>query len=110
MIQEDYRAAIDVGTTKVVTVIGRERPDGSVEIAGVGVSPCDGLSKGIIRDDAATTQAIKSKTTIDINTCSFINYNKQGRALLIANYFLDFKIFLARSPIKSKPFSYAGNE
>ncbi|MBT4074768.1 MAG: cell division protein FtsA [Chloroflexi bacterium] len=60
MIQEDYRAAIDVGTTKVVTVIGRERPDGSVEIAGVGVSPCNGLSKGMVRDDAATTQAIKS--------------------------------------------------
>ncbi len=60
MIQEDYRAAIDVGTTKVVTVIGRERPDGSVEIAGVGVSPCDGLSKGMVRDDAATSQAIRA--------------------------------------------------
>ena len=60
MIQEDYRAAIDVGTTKVVTVIGRERPDGSVEIAGVGVSPCDGLSKGLVRDDAATSQAIRA--------------------------------------------------
>ena len=60
MIQEDYRAAIDVGTTKVVTVIGRERPDKSVEIAGVGVSPCDGLSKGIVRDEAATTEAIQA--------------------------------------------------
>tara|TARA_B100001964_G_scaffold245704_1_gene334970 strand:+ start:3779 stop:5077 length:1299 start_codon:yes stop_codon:yes gene_type:complete len=60
MIQEDYRAAIDVGTTKVATVIGRERPDGSVEIAGIGVSPCTGLSKGIVRDDEATTQAIKT--------------------------------------------------
>ncbi|MDP6823611.1 MAG: cell division protein FtsA [Dehalococcoidia bacterium] len=60
MIQEDYRAAIDVGTTKVVTVIGRERPDGSVEIAGIGVSPCEGLSKGVVRDDAATTQAIRA--------------------------------------------------
>ncbi len=60
MIQEDYRAAIDVGTTKVVTVIGRERPDGSVEIAGIGVSPCEGLSKGIVRNDAATTQAIRA--------------------------------------------------
>ena len=60
MIQEDYRAAIDVGTTKVVTVIGRERPDGSVEIAGVGVSPCDGLSKGMVRDDDATSEAIRA--------------------------------------------------
>jgi len=60
MIQEDYRAAIDVGTTKVVTVIGRERPDGNVEIAGVGVSPCDGLSKGMVRDDTATSQAIRA--------------------------------------------------
>ena len=60
MIQEDYRAAIDVGTTKVVTVIGRERPDGSVEVTGVGVSPCEGLSKGMVQDDKATTEAIKS--------------------------------------------------
>ena len=60
MIQEDYRAAIDVGTTKVVTVIGRERPDRSVEVAGVGVSPCEGLSKGMVQDDKATTEAIKS--------------------------------------------------
>ena len=60
MIQEDYRAAIDVGTTKVVTVIGRERPDRSVEIAGVGVSPCDGLSKGMVRDEEATTEAIRA--------------------------------------------------
>jgi cell division protein FtsA len=59
MIQEDYRAAIDVGTTKVVTVIGRQRPDGSVEIAGMGVTPCNGLSKGMVDNDAATTRSIK---------------------------------------------------
>ncbi|MDA1257474.1 MAG: cell division protein FtsA [Chloroflexi bacterium] len=63
MIQEDYRAAIDVGTTKVVTIIGRERPDGSVEIAGIGVTPCNGLSKGMVRDDAATTESIRASVS-----------------------------------------------
>ena len=67
MIQEDYRAAIDVGTTKVVTVIGRQRPDGSVEIAGMGVTPCNGLSKGMVDDGVATTRSIKESIRLASN-------------------------------------------
>ena len=58
MIQDDYRAVIDLGTTKVCTILGKKRPDGSIEIAGIGVAPCDGLKRGLVVDPAATTSAV----------------------------------------------------
>ena len=58
MIQDDYRAAIDIGTTKVCTILGRKRSDGSIEIAGVGVAPCNGLHRGLVTDPKATTAAV----------------------------------------------------
>lgn len=58
MIQDDYRAAIDLGTTKVCTILGKKRPDGSIEIAGIGVAPCSGLKRGLVADPEATTYAV----------------------------------------------------
>ncbi len=60
MIQEDYRAAIDIGTTKVCTVLGRQRPDGEIEVSGIGVAPCSGLSKGVVTDVQATAAAVRA--------------------------------------------------
>ncbi|MGC9319868.1 MAG: cell division protein FtsA [Armatimonadota bacterium] len=47
-------AGIDVGTTKVCTVIGRPRSDGRLEVLGVGLNPSAGLKRGVIvdREDA----------------------------------------------------------
>lgn len=63
MIQDDYRAAIDLGTTKVCTILGKKRSDGSVEIAGVGVSPCNGLKRGLVTDPAATTESVRASVS-----------------------------------------------
>ncbi|MBM3957513.1 MAG: cell division protein FtsA, partial [Gemmatimonadetes bacterium] len=60
MIQDDYRAAVDIGTTKVCTVVGRRHPDGRVELAGIGVSPCRGLRRGLVSDVSATTEAVRA--------------------------------------------------
>jgi len=60
MIQDDYRAAIDIGTTKVCTILGKRHPDGRVEFAGIGVAPCDGLRRGLVSDVAATTEAVRA--------------------------------------------------
>ena len=60
MIQDDYRAAIDIGTTKVCTVLGKRHPDGRVELAGIGVAPCGGLRRGLVSDAAATTEAVRA--------------------------------------------------
>lgn len=60
MIEDDYRAAIDIGTTKVCTVLGKRHPDGRVELAGIGVAPCNGLRRGLVSDAAAATEAVRA--------------------------------------------------
>ncbi|HEY7062138.1 MAG TPA: cell division protein FtsA [Chloroflexota bacterium] len=45
---EHIVVGIDVGTTKVVTLIGEVLADGRVEVIGVGITPARGLRKGIV--------------------------------------------------------------
>src|SRR5690606_29479440 len=49
---------LDVGTTKVCTCIGEVTPDG-VHILGVGVSPSQGLRRGVVVDLDAAARAIQ---------------------------------------------------
>lgn len=58
-MQDDFRVAIDIGTTKVCTIITRKRPDHRVEVSGISIVPCNGMSKGMVADSAAVTEAIK---------------------------------------------------
>lgn len=53
-------AAIDIGTTKVFTVIGKKADDGRVEILGHGIAPCTGVHKGVIENVIATQEAVRN--------------------------------------------------
>src|SRR5688572_2628813 len=55
---EEIVVGIDVGTTKVCTLVGRVEDNKSVRILGVGIEPSEGIRKGIIVDLAAASQAI----------------------------------------------------
>ncbi len=55
---EEIVVGIDVGTTKICTLVGRIEEGNSVRILGVGIEPSDGIRKGVIVDLAAATQAI----------------------------------------------------
>jgi cell division protein FtsA len=56
---EEIIVGIDVGTTKVCTLVGRvEDENKSIRILGVGIEPSDGIKKGIIVDLAAASRAI----------------------------------------------------
>lgn len=55
---EEILVGIDVGTTKVCTLVGRVEEPKSVRIIGVGIEPSDGIRKGVIVDLAAATKAI----------------------------------------------------
>ena len=48
MSQDDLIVGLDIGSTKVCTVIGEINERGSVEIIGVGISPSEGLRRGIV--------------------------------------------------------------
>jgi cell division protein FtsA len=49
---------IDVGTTKVCTLVGRLEQDGQVRILGVGIEPSEGIRKGVVVDLGTAAQAV----------------------------------------------------
>lgn len=53
-------AAIDVGTTKVCTIVAEVTPQGELRILGVGVGPSAGLDKGAVNNIQAAIEAIAS--------------------------------------------------
>lgn len=54
---EDIVVGIDVGTTKVCTLVGQVVEEG-IRILGVGIEPSQGIKKGVIVDLEAASQAI----------------------------------------------------
>jgi len=50
---------LDVGTSKIVTIVGESQADGSVEVIGLGSHPSTGLRRGVVVDMASTEQAIQ---------------------------------------------------
>lgn len=55
---DEIVVGIDVGTTKVCTLVGRVEEENSIRILGVGIEPSDGIRKGIIVDLGAASKAI----------------------------------------------------
>jgi cell division protein FtsA len=51
---------LDVGTTKVCTLVAKKTDDGALEILGVGSHPSDGLRKGCVVNIEKTVQSIKN--------------------------------------------------
>ena len=59
MATEHYVAGLDVGTTKIRTVIATPEGD-KLRILGVGLVPAEGLARGIVVDRQQATAAIDS--------------------------------------------------
>jgi len=55
---EEIVVGIDVGTTKVCTLVGRIEDAQSIRILGVGIEPSEGIKKGTIVDLDAASKAI----------------------------------------------------
>ncbi len=56
-------AAVDIGTTKIVTIIGRKNENDKLEILGLGKTPSKGVKRGVVLNIEETVNAIRS--TID---------------------------------------------
>lgn len=56
----NFIVAIDIGTTKVSTLIGSIRRDNILEIIGYGITPCKGIRKGLVVDIKEATKSILS--------------------------------------------------
>ena len=50
---------LDIGTSKVVAIVGEITPDDGIEIIGIGANPSRGLKKGVVVNIEWTVQSIK---------------------------------------------------
>lgn len=51
-------AAIDIGTTKIVAIVGKKNKNGRLEILGVGKASSEGVKRGLVQNIEATSNAI----------------------------------------------------
>jgi cell division protein FtsA len=103
---EEIVVGIDVGTTKICTLVGRVEDGNSIRILGVGIEPSDGIRKGIIVDLAAATQAItrsvkKAESTSGLEITSALvsiagahvsSVNSRGAAAVNGNVISEYDI------------------
>lgn len=59
MQQEEYSVGLDIGTTKIMAIVGRRNEHGKIEIMGVGKAPSLGVRKGVVNNIAQTIESIK---------------------------------------------------
>lgn len=57
---ESIIVSLDVGTTKICTIVAQVREDGRLNILGVGKAPSHGLSRGMVVNPGKTIESIKA--------------------------------------------------
>jgi cell division septal protein FtsQ/Ethanolamine utilization protein EutJ (predicted chaperonin) len=50
---------LDIGTSKVVAIVGEVAADGSIEVVGIGSHPSKGMKKGVVVNIESTVQSIQ---------------------------------------------------
>ncbi len=59
MAEAEYVAGVDVGTTKICTLIAQTAPNGQLDILGIGLHPSKGLKQGVVVDRAEAVESIR---------------------------------------------------
>ncbi len=62
-LKKDYVAAIDIGTTKIVAVIGKRNPNRKLEILGMAKTVSKGVKRGVVLNIDETVGAIQTVVT-----------------------------------------------
>ncbi len=57
--EKSLLVGLDVGTSKIVAIVGESQSDGTVEVIGLGSHPSNGLKRGVVVDMTSTEQAIQ---------------------------------------------------
>lgn len=60
MENHEYSVGLDIGTTKIVAIVGRRNTHGKIEVLGVGTAKSLGVHKGIVNNISQTIQSIKA--------------------------------------------------
>ncbi len=64
-MNNEFIAAIDIGTTKIVAIVGKRNERGKLEILGISKTPSKGVKRGVVLNIEETVTAIR-KTVDDI--------------------------------------------
>jgi cell division protein FtsA len=73
--QEQYVAAIDIGTTKIVAIVGTKNENGKIEILGLSKAPSRGVKRGVVLNIEETVNAIET-TVQDVQKRSGIAFSE----------------------------------
>lgn len=68
-----YIAAVDIGTTKIVTIIGRKNEKGKLEILGMAKTISTGVKRGMVQNIEETVNAIQA-TVAEVQAKSGITF------------------------------------
>src|SRR5665647_2162403 len=73
--KEQYVAAIDIGTTKIVAIVGKKNENGKIEILGLSKPPSKGVKRGVVLNIEETVNAIGT-TVQDVQKRSGIVFSE----------------------------------
>lgn len=59
MEQDNYSVGLDIGTTKIVAIIGKENEYGKIEVLGTGKSKSLGVHRGVVNNITQTISSIR---------------------------------------------------
>ena len=59
MKETNYSVGLDIGTTKIVAIIGKENEYGKIEILGIGKSKSLGVHRGVVNNITQTIESIQ---------------------------------------------------
>lgn len=57
--EKNLLVGLDIGTSKVVAIVGEVSPEGGIEVIGIGSHPSRGLKKGVVVNIESTVQSIQ---------------------------------------------------
>jgi cell division protein FtsA len=72
---QKYVAAIDIGTTKIVAIVGSKNENGKIEILGLSKALSKGVKRGVVLNIEETVSAIQT-TVDDVQKRSGINFTE----------------------------------
>ncbi|MEL6216616.1 MAG: cell division protein FtsA, partial [Pseudomonadota bacterium] len=57
--EQNLIVGLDIGTSKVVAIVGEVAEDGAIEVIGIGSHPSRGLKKGVVVNIESTVHSIQ---------------------------------------------------
>ena len=82
MPQESMYAAVDIGTSKIISIVARLGPEGELKPLGTGVAPANGVQQGVIDDFGEAKNSLQES----MNEClRYVGRNPVDRYHVVVN-------------------------